>query len=441
MLFHEKIHENAGLYPESPAVILGEKIMTYGELDKRSDEIAAELSAAGVGAGDIVPVTLPRGPEWIAYAVGIMKSGAAYTPITPAMPPARREFILNDIKAYSGTGDEFAVYYTSGSTGEPKGVILSKSGAFAFCESHYGLCPFPPGTRYGVQADFGFDSLFLSMFPALYSGGAMYIMNDAERMSLVGIHRFLMKNKIETTFLTSSLAAEYMRTFDNKHLKTLFSGGEAYRAHTPRDYDVYNLYGPLESAVYVTAHKVLPEENGDIPIGTPTGQNRIYLIDGELCVSGPHLAIGYLNRPDDTALKFVANPYYNPETDAPFYRRMYRTGDMAEWSPAGELIYKGRIDRQVKISGCRIEPDEIEIALMKHPSLAAAYIAVKYDSSGEPFLAAYIVPREPRPTHDDLRGFLKNSLTAVMIPRVFIELERLPLNERTGKVEAHALPE
>lgn len=440
-MLHEKIREIAKKYPDSPAVVWQGVETSYNELDKRSDEIAAGLSARGIGIGDIVPIEFERGLEWIAYSIGIMKAGAAYAPISGALPTERLEFILSDIKKTTAPEDAMTVYYTSGSTGKPKGVVLTHSGVAALCEAHAELFSLCRGVRAGVQADVGFDSFLLSTIPVLYSGGTIYLMNDGERMSLVGIHRFLMKNRIDTVFLTTQFAVEYMRNFDNKHLKTLLLGGEALRTYTPRSYSAYNLYGPAECTVYVTAHELKADDSGDIPIGMPTGENRIHIIDGELCVSGPQLAAGYLGRPEETAQKFIKNPYYDPEKDAPCYLRMYRTGDLAEWTNDGELLYRGRIDNQIKISGYRIEPGEVEITLTKHSGLSAVCVVAKHTQGGEAFLAAYCVPKAKTVTAEGLNAFLSQSLPVYMLPRKYMMLDKLPINARTGKVEVSALPE
>lgn len=420
-MFHHTLRETAKMYPNSPAIVWQGEAMSYAELDKRSDAIAAELSSRGVTQGDIVPVTLPRGAEWIVYSLGVMRAGAAYAPLSPSLPPERLAYMLKDIQRHKAPDGAITVYYTSGSTGDPKGVILTHDGVTALCEAHRELAGLSHGVRGGVQADVGFDSFLLSTLPVLYSGGTLYLMNDAERVSLVGIHRFLVNHKIDTVFLTTQLAIEYMRAFDNRHLRTLLTGGEALRTHTPRSYEVYNLYGPTECTVYVTAHKISENDSGDIPIGAPTGKNVVTLTGGEICVSGPQVAHGYLGHPP--------------------FEGTYRTGDLAEWDDHGELLFRGRVDNQVKISGYRIEPGEIEIALAKHPGVSAACVTVKRAHDGGAFLAAYCVPCNDSVSPDALKTFLARSLPVYMIPRTFILLGKLPINVRTGKVELSSLPE
>jgi gramicidin S synthase 2 len=369
--------------------------VSYRELDERSGRIAAELSAKGIGTGSIIPIRQERGAEWFAYSLGILKAGAAYVPISPSIPAERLNFILRDCESNTAPPGAFCVYYTSGNTGVPKGVILSNNGVVSLCETHCALFGFSHahGSRAAIQADVGFDSFLLSSLPTLCTGGTLYLMNDAERASLVGIHRFMMKNKIETTFLTTRFAVEYMRSFDNKYLKILLTGGEALHSYTPRSYEAYNIYGPIECTAYITAHKLRDGDTGDIPIGTPIGQNRISLIDGEICVSGPQVAFGYLGYPP--------------------FGEVYHTGDLAEWTDSGELLYRGRLDNMVKISGYRIEPGEVEVTLEKHPGLSAVCVAVKRER-----LTAYCVPsaaEDENVTPDALKAYLAERLPSYIL--------------------------
>ena len=416
-MFIEKLRETVTLYPDAPAIIWRGEAMSYSELDQYSDSVAKTLTAEGVGPGSVVPVMKERGAEWMAYSLGILKTGAAYASVSPNTPPERLDYILRECASNTAPPDAFCLYYTSGSTGRPKGVILSHNGVLALCKAHVDLCGFTHGVRAAVQADVGFDSFLLSTLPFLYVGGTLYLMDETERSSLAGVHRFLLKNKIETLFLTTQFAVEYMRGFDNKYLKTLLTGGESIRSYTPRGYAAFNLYGPAECTVYVTAHRLRAGDGGNIPIGAPTGQNHVTLIDGEICVSGPQVALGYLGRPP--------------------FGEIYHTGDLAEYAENGELLYRGRIDNMVKISGYRIEPGEVEITLMKHPGITAACVAVK-QNNGE-FLAAYCVPRDKDVTPEVLKEYLEKKIPAYMMPRKFYLMEELPLNERTGKVDTSVL--
>jgi len=417
-MFHEKFREIAKIYPGTPAIIWRGEILTYKELDEESTIIAESLKAKGIDGTNPIPIHKERGPEWLIHSLGILKAGAAYVPLSPNTPPERLDFILRDCEIHTTPADAFCVYYTSGSTGFPKGVILSHTGVLAFCETHAGLLGLSHGIKAAVQADVGFDSFLLSTLPILYAGGTLYLMDDSERLSLVSVHRFLLQNKIDTIFLTTQFAVEYMKRFDNKYLKTLLTGGEALRSYTQRSYQVYNFYGPTECTVYVTAYQLKPQNSGDIPIGTTTGKNKIELIDGEICVSGPQVALGYLGHPP--------------------FGESYRTGDLAEWSENGELLYRGRIDNMVKINGYRIEPDEVEVKLINHPSIDAACVIVIDET-----LLAYCVPADKNPNKDQtpesLKAYLAECLPHYMIPKTITMLNNLPLDARTGKVDKAAL--
>jgi len=409
-MFYDKFREITKLYPDTPAIIWQGEVISYNELDEYTDDIAQALKMEGIGPGNVVAIQKERGMEWLAYSLGILKAGAAYASISPNTPSERLDYIIRECKENTAPPEAFCVYYTSGSTGVPKGVVLSHKGVLAMCEMHIELCGFTHGVKAAVQADMGFDSFLLSTIPILYAGGTLYLMDDTERASLVGVHRFLMKNKIDTTFLTTQFAVEYMRSFNNKYLKTLLTGGEAIRSFTPRSYTAYNLYGPAECTVYVTAHKLQADDEGDIPIGKPVGRNNVTLINGEICVSGPQVALGYLGH-------------------SPF-GEIYHTGDRAEWSDKGELLYRGRLDDMVKINGYRIEPGEIEIVLAQHPDIVAACVIVKDET-----LLAFCVPANKNAPPDTLKSYLAERLPFYMIPRTFTMLDSLPIDKRTGKVD------
>jgi non-ribosomal peptide synthetase component F len=424
----------------------------------------------------IIPVTEPAGIEWFIQVLGIMAAGFAAVPISSVIPTERKEFILSDIgKTDTLDKDAALIYYTSGSTGTPKGVVLTHTGILAFSIMHGELffrdnlhqenCLPQEATllqevslpqeatlsqeisllkkenspqelhiqNAAVIADPSFDAFLLSTFPQLLYGITLYIAPDEVRASLVNLHKFLLKNKIDITFLSTQLALSYMRTFDNRTLKILLTGGEALRGYVPRSYRMYNLYGPCEGTVYVAMHQLTAIDTDnptDIPIGKETGRNHILLIDDEIYITGSQLAAGYLNRPEETAERFIPNPYYKPDIEDPSYARMYKTGDRASYDENGELRFRGRTDKQVKISGYRIETDEIEAKIMSCVGIVGTKVSAVTDRNGETILQAICVGDTDEIT---LRRELQNKLPKAMIPAIIRFESEIKTDPRTGK--------
>jgi non-ribosomal peptide synthetase component F len=432
--YFAKFLENAESNPDKTAVIYGENSVSYGELSAAACRFGETLETYVKGGRRIIPVTVSAGIEWYVEVLGIISVGLAAVPISEAIPPERARFMLSDSENAQNVPENAAlIYYTSGSTGNPKGVILTDSGLAAYAKMHGDLFSQIKTEKTAIFSDPSFDAFLLISLPALLYGTTIYIAPDEARNSLVEIHKFLIRKKIETTFLTTQLAVSYMRAFDNKTLKMLFTGGEALRAFVPRSYKVFNLYGPGEATVYVTAHELCENDRSNtsnIPIGKATGQNRVMLIDGEIYISGPQLAAGYLNRPEETAAKFIANPYYKPDEDDISYRKMYKTGDRGECDENGEILFRGRADNQIKISGYRIEPEEIEAKIISCKGITAVKVMSITTNSGEAILKAVCVGDSDELT---LRRELEKILPRPMIPSKFEFLTEMKTDPRTGK--------
>ncbi|MFL6289971.1 MAG: amino acid adenylation domain-containing protein, partial [Thermoanaerobaculia bacterium] len=467
--------ERAARAPGDLAVAAGEERVTYAELEARANRLARHLRRLGVGPEVRVGLCVERRAGMVAAMLGILKAGGAYVALDPAYPgerlagmiedsgaeillaeprtlgalPAgdRRIVLLGDSGADDGA-DEGAdagrpevridpenlayVVFTSGSTGRPKGVAVPHRSAAALVG--WALETFTPRELAGVLASTSlcFDLSVFEVFAPLSAGGTVIVAADAlELPALPADPPVTLLNTVP------SAGAELLRArgipssvqvacFAGEALPAVLVEG-VYRTTAVRR--VFNLYGPSEDTVYSTAACVEPGSPAP-PIGRPIPGTRAWVDpEGELFLGGLGLARGYLGRPDATAERFVPDPW-SGEPGA----RLYRTGDLVRELPDGELLYLGRADQQVKLRGFRIEPGEIDAALLRHPAVREAVTVARQGS-----LAAYVVLDEPAGAAE-LRSFLGRSLPEPMIPAAFHRLEALP-RTLNGKVDRNGLPE
>jgi amino acid adenylation domain-containing protein/non-ribosomal peptide synthase protein (TIGR01720 family) len=470
-LFRQQVQST----PHNVALRHRDEQLSYAELWQRSTGVAHELTRRGVQPQQIVAILIDRSVEMITGLLGILQSGAAFLPIDPDYPEERIRHILSDSqskfvitsKKYAGKfneavelvfvediqpgstaavrtvapGDLAYIIYTSGTTGLPNGVMISHQSLVNLCQWHkqyYGLTPADVSTKY---AGFGFDATVWEIFPALLSGGSLYIIEDEIRYNLKALAENYTKHGVTISFLPTQLGEQFMQQETQcPSLQKLLLGGDKLKSMKPGlGYEVYNNYGPTENTVVATACKVAGDA-GNIPIGKPIGTSQVYVllpgseqlqpigVAGELCISGDSLARGYLGKPELTARKFVANPFVAG-------KRMYRTGDLARWLPDGNLEFLGRIDNQIKIRGYRIEPGEIETCLVSHPAVSEAAIVVRENNNGYNFLYAFYTGDA---TADALRVYVAEKLPAYMVPAHFGQLEKMPVNQN-GKIDKYAL--
>ncbi len=478
--FVDIFDEQAERTPDKKAVVYLGKSMTYRELKTKSEIVASKLRELGVSRDDIVGIMVDRSLEMFVGAVGVLKSGAAFMPIDTKYPADRIEFMLADSKSkalvtqkhllggakYDGPAlalDDEALYtgapaaaapfknisrpndlayviYTSGSTGQPKGALIEHHSLLNFSFWYKASHAITEADALAKHASFGFDASIMEVFPPLIAGAEVHIISEDIKLSLNELNDYFEKNRIRGAFFTTQLAEQYNENFDSKTLRYIDAGGEKLRTFTKRSYTLNNGYGPTECTVYTTFFPV--DRNYDnIPIGKPLANTRLYVLDrhgkllpagipGELCVAGECVGRGYLGRPELTAEKFPADPFYPGE-------KMYRTGDLVRWLPDGNIEYLGRIDFQVKLRGFRIELGEIEVAMQKHEDIEKAVVIAKDDEHGNKYLCAFYTSKRDI-TEQQLREYLAGFLANYMIPSQMIRLDEMPVNA-SGKIDRKAV--
>ncbi|MES1245512.1 MAG: amino acid adenylation domain-containing protein [Acidobacteriota bacterium] len=481
---HRLVEEQAARNPDAPAVVSGEDRLTYGELDRSADRLAARLRALGVGPESVVAVCLERSPRQVLAILAVLKTGGAYLPMDPSNPSERLLYTLRDSGALAvltreGLARELApagipaicledgnesaeahsvaplsgenlayVIYTSGSTGNPKGTELRHSGLANLVAWHrraYGLMP---ADRCALLAGPGFDASVWEIWPALASGASLRVPPAEIVASPPDLWAWMAAEEITVTFLPTPLAEAVLAEpgSDRLALRAILAGGDRLlrRPRPEHPFVLVNHYGPTESTVVTNAGAVLPEGDRPPAIGRSIDNIRVFVLDrafrpvpvgvpGELCVAGAGLARGYRHRPELTAEAFVPNPFGTPGD------RLYRTGDLVRWLPDGDIEFLGRIDHQVKIRGFRVELGEIDAALVDLPEVRDAVVLVD-PAGGEKRLVAYLTPREGAvlPALPALRETLSARLPSYMVPSAFVALEAMPLNA-SGKVDRKAL--
>ncbi|WP_182880432.1 non-ribosomal peptide synthase/polyketide synthase [Microbispora sp. H10949] len=497
----ELFEAQASATPGTTALVFGDTTLTYAELDDRASRLARLLAARGAGPGCVVALVLPRTADVVVAILGVLKAGAAYLPVDPGLPADRVRFLLADSGAAlalttSGTaeavgaavpvvaldapqaradlaadaapalghgprpGDAAYVIYTSGSTGTPKGVVVEHRGLANLLASH--RAGFLTDVRLGdagrgrlraaLTAVFSFDTSLEGLL-LMVAGHELHLIDDAVRLDPQALVAYVDSRRIDFMDLTPTYARQLLAAGlleEGRHRPAvLMLGGEALEedlwrrlAEVPGT-AAYNFYGPTECTVDALWCRV-----GDAPgpvVGRPLHNLRAYVLDdrlrmapvgvrGELYLAGPQLARGYLNRPGLTAERFIADPFGEPGT------RMYKTGDLARWTSEGVLEFLGRADDQVKIRGLRVEPGEIEAALVRLPEVAEAAVLARPDGNGHLRLVAYLVPSCPgTPEPAALREALGRSLPDYLVPSAFVVLDRLPTTS-SGKLNRRALP-
>jgi amino acid adenylation domain-containing protein len=483
----------AAATPDAPAVLAGTRVLSYRELDQRSNQLAHQLITLGVERETLVGICMNRSTETIVCALGVLKAGGAYLPLDPAYPIERLNFMLNeaqprvliagegmaeqlsagpwdivnvdsdrprlDRQPVTSTGvevraDQLAyVIYTSGSTGQPKGVQITHESLLNLVFWHRGEFEVTHADKASHLAGVGFDAAVWEVWPYLTAGASLHLPDDETRISPERLRDWLLSEEISISFLPTALAERVMTLEwpQQSSLRFLLTGADTLHRYPTAGlpFQLVNNYGPTECTVVATSGRVLPgAEMNNLPsIGRPIANTTVYLLDenlrevpagqrGELYLGGAGLARGYLNRPDLTAERFIRDPF-----SAQPGARLYKTGDLACRLADGQLTYVGRIDDQIKILGHRIEPNEIVAVLDRHPSIQSSVVIARGNNCEEKRLIAYVAMRNgTTPAASDLRSFLQNELPEYMVPSIFVSLETLPLTPN-GKVDRSALPD
>ncbi len=480
--------------PQSVALSYGDQQQTYEELNYQADKFAGYLSQHGTVPGDTVAICMERSFDWIVAALAIMRTGAAYVPLDPVWPDSRLRFAVNDsgatilvagaslldrlrvqahgldpcrdaaaianapATACASVQPESLAYviYTSGTTGLPKGVEITHANLSHLIRWHQEAFKVTPQDRASHLAGLGFDAAVWEIWPHLAAGATLCLASDEVRSSPELLRQWIIRERVTIAFVPTVHAAPLMAMEwpASSALRVLLTGGDALRRspEVQLPFKVVNNYGPTECTVVATSCVLKTGvfktgSEGAPPIGRPITGSSVYLLDehgnqvpdgtsGEIYVGGDGVGRGYRNLPQSTERSFLPDPFAGIAG-----ARMYRTGDRGVRRPNGEIEFRGRLDRQTKIRGQRVELDEIVSVLTKHPSIDFATAIVTLSELGEKQIVAYVLPKENAPvlTVDELQSHLLSSLPDYMIPAIFVRLHALPVSAN-GKLDLTNLP-
>ena len=492
---HQLIEAQVERTPFATAAVCGDRTITYHELNRRANHVARSLHTFGVRADVPVGLYVERSVEALIGLLGILKAGGGYVPLDPSFPQHRVRVMLDDaavqtvvtqehlrhhLDGYHGqvcaveeigesaadgsegnldvsiSPDQLAyIIYTSGSTGHPKGVAVTHGSlvmSFHARLQYYS----DPVSRLLLTFSFAFDGSVTGIFWTLLQGGMLVIPSEiahrdpAELAALVEHHR--VSHVVWVPSLYQAVLGDAIGT-QLESLRVVITAGESLplelvRRHYQllRHATLYNEYGPTEATVWCSVYHTTREEDGArVPIGKPIAPMQLYVLDarlqplpigvpGELYIGGACLARGYIDRPQLTQERFVANPYVAGT-------RLYRTGDFARYRADGNVEFLGRMDQQVKLRGYRIELEEIEFVLRHFPGIHHAAVLLRQDKRDQPRLVGYIAGESSLTTKlEEVRRYLVSQLPGYMVPSVVLCLDTMPLSV-AGKVNRHALPD
>lgn len=496
---YELFEDQVAQRPDDVAVVCEAERLTYRDLNTRANQLAHHLSKLGVGPDVAVGLSLDRSVDLIVGLLGILKAGGAYVPLDPGLPKPRLRMILEDAGArvlvtktelteglrdqldsvvcldadahvianespgnpHSVVSDQNLVYviFTSGSTGRPKGVAVEHRQLVNYINAIWEELDLPVGSSFATVSTIAADLGNTALFPSLCHGGILHLIAEERATDPDELAEYFGRNQIDCLKIVPTHLSALLSASNSAGIlprRRLVLGGEACPwslvekiASLSPDCVVLNHYGPTEATVGAITDRLGGENTERIsdtaPLGRPIANVRAYVLDqrmrpapigapGELHIGGAGLARGYINRADATAEKFIPSPFGD------YGERLYKTGDLARYLGDGRIEFLGRSDDQVKVHGYRIEPREIEIALLKCEDVAECVVVAREDQPGDRRLVAYVVARDrEKATASELRAFLKSRLPEYMTPSGFVFLDHLPLTPN-GKVDRRALP-
>lgn len=491
----DRIAAHAAAAPHHLAIAHESFSLTYADLHRRSNQLAAYLIQAGAEPDSCIGLLLDRSANFVVAALAVLKTGAAYLPLDSSTPPDRAAFILADAAAtllitQSGKARDLAlsklrvieldgtdtapvasesdadinvelpadslvyIVYTSGSTGRPKGVEITHANLCNLIDWHQAAFNVTAADRASQVAGFGFDAAAWEIWPHLAAGASLYIADEQTRRSPIALRDWLVVHKITISFVPTVMAEQLLHETwpADTALRTLLTGADALhrRPTAGLPFVLVNNYGPTECTVVATSGAVASDSNqagqSTPSIGRPIANTTAFILDdhlmpvphgqpGELCLAGALVGRGYRNNPAMTASRFIM---YTPPSGSAL--RIYRTGDRVRLTDTGEIAFMGRLDDQVKIRGYRIELGEIISHLDRFLAIEASAVIARDDAGTGPELVAYVVLAPgTKVSSVDLREFLAARLPDYMIPSKFVTIPALPMTAN-GKLDKAALP-
>ncbi|WP_281889309.1 non-ribosomal peptide synthetase [Paenibacillus sp. YYML68] len=485
-LFRAQVQQS----PLQTAVVYGEQLLSYQQLDESSDRIAAYLLSRGLVQGMRVGLIAERTPSMLVAIIGMLKAGMTYVPIDPQYPGERIEFMLNDSSCAYIVADEVCsvaaqqlgrevlqiehmlqytneeeldkpfvspaapayMMYTSGSTGQPKGILTTHCNIVRTVRN-CGYIELHAQDKLLQLSNYAFDGSTFDIFGALLNGAQLVLTPKSVLLDASLLAELIRTERITVAFMTTALfnVLTDMDVACFEPLRKLLFGGEtASVKHVRRcldymgDHRLIHVYGPTETTVFATFYPVDHRiyDMDYVPIGRPIHNTTVYVVNklgqlqpvgvpGELWIGGDGTAIGYVNRDDLTSSKFVDSPFITGE-------RLYKTGDRVRWTNEGQLEFIERMDQQVKIRGYRIEMGEVEKQLQRLELVKEAIVTAGKDDSGHAYLCAYYIPNA-NISVSELKSRLSAVLPAYMVPDCFMAMEKFPLTPN-GKINKRALP-